>query len=319
VSAPPPKCPFCGEGGTVPSTRFSGGSWPAWECTVCDTGVVWPLPTASELRPFYRWSTYGIQNYTPPPSSHTLRLREFDSLLTTAEVSLGGPGRLLDLGCSTGQMLEAALHRGWSVHGVEIDEETAERTRLRLGVPVDSDLGEMAVARLGRFDLIVMSHWLEHSIAPWEGLRLGRDHLTEHGILLVRVPNSRGRLASRLGRWWSWYCPPLHLFYFSRRSIEFAADRLGLQPVVSVTQRGDAHGLATELALAMIRRISRADPKPPPFPRPTETPPLAAAMRRVFVRAVRLIDQFPSLSARPRRYDDAELVMFLQAPDRGVH
>jgi len=47
------------------------------------------------------------------------------------------PGKLLDIGCGNGYLLEAAMNRGWSVRGYDVDEKSTRAVSERLDVEVD--------------------------------------------------------------------------------------------------------------------------------------------------------------------------------------
>lgn len=119
-----------------------------------------------------------------------------------------GARRVLDLGCGTGA-LGAALGARAARHvtGVTCDPEEAARARERLDAVLVADLE--AKTRLDlpsdgrRFDLVILSHVLEHLRDPERVLRGAGALLEEGGTVLVAVPNIlfwRQRLELGLGR-----------------------------------------------------------------------------------------------------------------------
>jgi SAM-dependent methyltransferase len=84
------------------------------------------------------------------------KLRLHRSVLRRAEWQLGGPGRLLDVGCSSGAFLKAASDRGWEVVGIEPVGELAEAAAENGFEVIKGTLAD-APDVLGSFDLV--THW----------------------------------------------------------------------------------------------------------------------------------------------------------------
>ena len=221
---------------------------------MCEDTFVWPAPSPAELAPYYRYESYAALLYDPEAPAERRRTRRFRSLLELAWPPGRAPGRLLDIGCSTGSLLNAARDLGWTVEGLEIDPETARRASQRLGVRVRVGVGLDPVATDERYDLITMSHWLEHSPEPGRHLAKARSLLAPGGAILLRVPNSGGRAARFLREDWLWFDPPLHLQYFTPRSLVVAARSVGLSDDLIRTCQGDAFPLPLEIAGGWARR-----------------------------------------------------------------
>lgn len=110
-----------------------------------------------------------------------------------------GPGRrLLEVGCASGAVLEAAAARGWSVQGVEYSADAADEARAH-GVPVV--LGGIADARLpdAAFDVVFLGDVLEHVPDPAATLREVARVLAPGGAFALRGPMATNSLARRLG------------------------------------------------------------------------------------------------------------------------
>jgi SAM-dependent methyltransferase len=246
----PPNCLLCDERAVVPSRRFPGLDPPVWDCLRCDVAFVWPRPTEAALTEAYQG--YGA---TQISESDADGVEPADGFVQEAlgESENGGARTLLDVGCSSGRVLAAALRRGWRAEGIEIDGPTAHETARRLGAVVHHGPAVPTLRSLGQYDLVVASHVLEHLVDPRGALEELRRHLAPRGYLLVRLPNARSRAATLLRRRWNWFRPPLHLTYFSPATLEFAARRWGLSWVRRELRRGDAHLFPTELLLAAAR------------------------------------------------------------------
>lgn len=121
------------------------------------------------------------------------------------------PGQALDLGCGSGRLMENLARVGWGVQGVEWDPEAARIARESTGITVHVGEVEHLSLEAGQFDLIVLTHVLEHLSNPARTLRALRRLLTSDGRIVVVYPNPRSLLARRFGPDWFGWEVPRHL------------------------------------------------------------------------------------------------------------
>lgn len=99
-------------------------------------------------------------------------------------------GRLLDLGCGTGVFGQAIKARqATEIVGVTYNPEEAEIARSTLDDVIVADLNTYDPSSLGRFDMVICSHVLEHLNQPGEVLTRLRPCLEGGGELVVALPN----------------------------------------------------------------------------------------------------------------------------------
>jgi SAM-dependent methyltransferase len=91
----------------------------------------------------------------------------------------------------------------------------------------------------GRYDVVSMHHYLEHTIDPKAELDAAAKLLPPGGHLLIEVPDPEFALAGRLGRWWSSYLQPQHLHLVPLANLDEALRARGFE-VVDV-ERSKAH------------------------------------------------------------------------------
>jgi len=249
----PAICILCGANRLRPSTKFANSSWHLWNCLDCSTDFVFPIPTQDVLSRYYnplnydRFTLYRNRRHLLP------RQERFKALLNRALGTARNSGILLDMGCSTGPLMSVGLRLGWEVEGMEIDPDAAKVARADTGSPVMVGAGFESVPSSRVYDLIVMSHWLEHVRDPGTQLAAARGHLTPDGKVLLRVPNADCTCAHFMREGWSWFIPPIHLSYFTRTSIIESARRFGYSRVETWTWQGEADPIAVELGIASAR------------------------------------------------------------------
>lgn len=139
-------------------------------------------------------------------------------------------GRLLDVGCGNGALLEVAERLGWRAEGIDFDPAA-------VAVAVDRGLR----ARPGRlddysfaaaaFDLIVLSHVIEHLDDPISTLRECRRLLAPGGSVLVVTPNAESLGHRVFAQNWRGLEVPRHLRIFGDNSLRSTAGRAGFSRV----------------------------------------------------------------------------------------
>ena len=103
-----------------------------------------------------------------------------------------GGGRLLDIGCGTGNFLVAARDAGYDVTGIELDRNAARFAKKRLGLqrvfPLTiSEFAEQYAEE--RFDAVTLFEVLEHQASPAEFLQKVKVCVRPGGVIALSVPN----------------------------------------------------------------------------------------------------------------------------------
>jgi SAM-dependent methyltransferase len=128
------------------------------------------------------------------------------------------PGRLLDLGCWVGFLLDEARERGWETVGVEPSEFASAFAREHFGLDVRP--GDLFTASLEprSFDAVVLGDVIEHLPDPGAALDRIAALTAPGGVLYLALPDAGSRIARVLGSHW-WSVIPTHVQYFTRASL----------------------------------------------------------------------------------------------------
>lgn len=122
-------------------------------------------------------------------------------------------GRVLEVGSSTGLMLELFQKRGWVVQGVEPSAKSSAYS-IERGIPTIRETFEKGQIA-GKFDVIIFNHVLEHLKDPSKVLQKVYGLLSKDGIVVINVPNA-GSLSARIyGKSWEYLLPEEHLWQFT--------------------------------------------------------------------------------------------------------
>jgi len=133
-----------------------------------------------------------------------------------------GPSRgrtLCDLGCGDGSHLSGFGKAGFRVVGVEPDP--AARKAAEQLADVFDGTAENLPAEIAnrRFDVVLLSHVLEHCIDPLKAIANIKSILAPNGMIVIEVPNNAARGFSRFKAAWPWTDIPRHLNFFTEISL----------------------------------------------------------------------------------------------------
>jgi SAM-dependent methyltransferase len=149
--------------------------------------------------------------------------------LALVEGVIGGrPGRLLDVGSGSGELLRAAEARGWDAVGVEPMDEAVARGRAQ-GLDVRAGLLADAGLPADSFDVACALHVLEHVPDARAFLRSLRDAVRVGGHVVVEVPNLASELRARTLGGWMHLRPLEHLTQFTPHTLRRALATSGLE------------------------------------------------------------------------------------------
>lgn len=223
------ECPTCGAANSRDFSYF--GAQELRRCRACDTVYAQAYADPSEVY---------VDGYLTGETEFGLDVRDvhFQRFLVQVgrerarlvERITGGTGRLLDVGCGTGEFAEAAQAHGFEVQAVEPEASSAEYARAR-GVDVRTAMLEESGLPEGHYDVVCALHVLEHlPDSPGFLATLGR-RARPGGHVVVEVPNFASVLRRRSGRSWMHLRPLEHLVYHSPQTLERSFRRAGLEPV----------------------------------------------------------------------------------------
>lgn len=135
----------------------------------------------------------------------------------------GQKGRILDVGCGTGDLLAVCEKRGWKVKGVEPNAKARKLAIKKLSYDqlIVSDITKLKMEDKHSFDVITMWHVLEHVPNLSEYIKTLKSLLAPGGCLFVAVPNYKSYDAKKYKEFWAAYDVPRHLWHFSQNSIRY--------------------------------------------------------------------------------------------------
>lgn len=139
-------------------------------------------------------------------------------------------GRLLDIGCATGDFLSVARDFGYNVEGLELSKWSSEIVG-RKGIKVHRKLLKSLSQRLPkRYDIITMWGVIEHFQNPFDEMIYINKLLKPGGILGIWTGDANGIVSRILGRRW-WYWQGQHIQYFTNNSLNLLGNTTGFEHI----------------------------------------------------------------------------------------
>jgi 2-polyprenyl-3-methyl-5-hydroxy-6-metoxy-1,4-benzoquinol methylase/ribosomal protein S27E len=135
-------------------------------------------------------------------------------------------GKLLDVGCGDGERACWYQKRGFEAYGIETSEKAVTNAR-KLGLRVHHGTLSSAAYPDCHFDVVVMSHVLEHTHSPKAYLAECFRILKPGGTLAVAVPNIESHSARVFYSHWSFLMLPIHLYHFSVETLRAYLNKSG--------------------------------------------------------------------------------------------
>ncbi len=149
-------------------------------------------------------------------------------------------GRLLDIGCGTGEVLNYFKKKNWEVKGIEPSQSARNFAIQKYGLDIEDEPGLKNLQK-DSFDIISMWHVLEHVSDLQERIHIIYDLLKPTGYLIIALPNLNSWDAEYYKKYWAAFDVPRHLSHFSQSTIKKLVTAQGFKFAEAVPMKMDAY------------------------------------------------------------------------------
>lgn len=205
------KCPLCNQ--AQYNEYWDLGTYSFSKCPKCSLVYQNPQPVSEHIHERYdnSYFNYEIENEAGFLNLMLLGLKDIGfTPYRVKEDSMS----ILDIGCATGLFLSHMKDLGWKTKGVEVCQDACEYGNRVRGVDIYHGVLEDAGLKEESFDIIHLSHVIEHVNCPKEFLDTIYSLLKPGGTIYCTTPNVSGFQAKLFKiRWRSAIAD--HLFLFS--------------------------------------------------------------------------------------------------------
>ena len=207
---------------TTKDYLVSGESFDIIECDSCLLRVTNPFPNEQNIGKYYSSDNYishsdnasGIFEHIYA-YVRSYQLNKKKRIIENHCDKING--KILDIGCGTGEFLSVMKKGHWEINGVDTSEKAREIVHNKLNIEVmDPDSWMISDVQ---YDVITCWHSLEHVHEPWVYLNKIKKSLNPDGILIVALPNYHSTDAKKYQEFWAAYDTPRHLYHFTIESI----------------------------------------------------------------------------------------------------
>jgi len=217
-------------------------------CSNCHSYFLNPLPDEDVIKGFYKMDplTYGAYIPRDPKIKYTgfdhllqphhkiyflnrilqsafnkdldNRLLDLNNYAVKSNITFK---HVLDVGCGNGSFLRD-LSKYFQIpksclEGIDIFPDI-EKLSITIGITM-RNLELQDLPKKPVYDLIILSHVLEHIRDPKKIVQEVEARLVNHGTFLLSVPNSQSLPAHLFGKKWRCHSVPRHLYVFSKDGI----------------------------------------------------------------------------------------------------
>lgn len=229
------NCYVCGVSDfrTISEIDRYGFYYPTAVCEQCGNVQQKEYYDNETLTFFYSDYYRKIYGDTGPPELFASQREGIGAQIFNFTQNIIQPKKVLEVGCGAGGILSRYFDAGFDVLGLDFDEKFLDEARKRK-IPVKN--GSLEKLRSDeKFDLIILSHVLEHIVNPAAFLQELVKHLTDEGVLYIEVPSldnvGKGGYNYDLLNYWQ----NAHTIHFTIKSLILLCKKAGLNPIEVTT------------------------------------------------------------------------------------
>ncbi|MCB9231471.1 MAG: class I SAM-dependent methyltransferase [Bacteroidia bacterium] len=230
------QCPICGSENIsfkleAKDYTVSGKFFRISQCRNCTLRFTNPVPEQEEIGYYYQSDEYISHSNTSKgfinKAYQIVRGITLNSKQKLVIRSSGKrQGKILDVGCGTGEFLNKMKEAGWTTQGIEPEDSARKMASENFGLTVEEPAKFFEFSE-AEFDVITMWHVLEHVHQLDEYIANLKRLLKPNGTLIIAVPNYQSHDAKKYRMVWAAYDVPRHLYHFSVEAMNYLMGRFG--------------------------------------------------------------------------------------------
>jgi 2-polyprenyl-3-methyl-5-hydroxy-6-metoxy-1,4-benzoquinol methylase len=202
-------------------------------CNRC--GLMYASPRATE--PDHIEIANYDPNFNPLTEDNTrvlkeqLQVKDYDRTRALLNQRYPDRGKLIEIGCGLGYLLDAFRKDGWDVLGVEPYYQCCRYAREELGVEVKNAILETADLPDESFDVVLLNHVIEHLDNPLGTLREVNRVLKPSGHFVIETPRYDSLMFKLMGRRERSVSCGGHIYFFTTQSLKNLYEAAGFSTV----------------------------------------------------------------------------------------
>jgi|TARA_B110001452_G_scaffold244578_1_gene228677 2-polyprenyl-3-methyl-5-hydroxy-6-metoxy-1,4-benzoquinol methylase len=208
--------------------NVTGETFTITECKGCEFRFTNPRPKEKYIYKYYQSKSYISHSSTKKglinKTYHLVRSYQFYKKKKAIQKKNNvEKGKILDIGCGTGDFLKYMDSSGWEIDGVETDKGARIIAEKKLNKKIKEKLN--LFNEENKYDVITMWHVLEHVYNVEGYLKKINKLLKKGGFVVIGIPNCNSYDAKKYKENWVAYDLPIHLSHFRKKDIKKLAKK----------------------------------------------------------------------------------------------
>lgn len=222
------RCRICGAAENKPVvTRIRDwelgvpGEFDFVQCRTCSQVQLSPFPTLEMLQAAYpsHYPAFVEGASVSPLYEFLYKIHQRVFSFTKVKSRVAQGGRVLDVGCGNGRMLDSFRRLGATeLQGIDFSEAVMPILK-RKGIAAFRGVFLDFKKEADYYDLAIMNNYIEHVLDPPAELVKARQLLKPGGVLFGTLPNFDGVDRLIFGRYWGGNHVPRHTFQYTPASL----------------------------------------------------------------------------------------------------
>lgn len=231
------------------------GEFSVVKCKQCGLIAVHPKLSLADVSAYYPQDYISFPKAAVDENSFLNRLDRKRGINRRCKIIIDRvekPGKILDIGCATGNFLNGMQEYGWTCFGIEPNDYAADYAKDRFGLQVIKGYLTKDLFPGGYFDIITLWDVFEHLPDPAVDLNMIRNILKPGGLLVITTPNADAWGRKLFGESWVGWDVPRHYHIFSPGTIKdmLQKSNFRVQEIMSFTGRHGAFVLSMKFLLS---------------------------------------------------------------------
>ena len=194
-------------------------SFSIYKCKKCGLGISDPFLNRKEIESFHDIGPYRDKKGRRFNKFIEYLVNFFCRSRARRIIKYKSVGKILDIGSGSGLLLSILKDKGWLTVANEINKKTANVIKKNYGLSVlQGDINNCKIKN-NTFDVVNISHVLEHMTDPFSVIKKCRLILKKNGLLFIAIPNSSSLQAIIGRKHWYHLCLPYHLYHLTEKNL----------------------------------------------------------------------------------------------------
>lgn len=246
------QCRLCGH--ATLRHLYTANQQQILRCTTCHFVQVADKPSQEALSVIYERSYFQHSKYRDKATLEHEFMRRLE--LVRRYVPAGAGHRLLEVGCASGEFIQAAKS-DYQMYGFDLSDFAAEQARQRnpeIADQIWSGRLEDQLSHEMHFDAVLVWDTIEHIWDPISSARQLLDYVKPEGYVFISTPAIDTLTGRLMGRFWYFMTPPEHLSFYSRQSLKWLFEKILNTNIIENQRMGKWANVS--FILYKIRRVA---------------------------------------------------------------